>query len=102
MAAFDKPICGDEMAKLKKEGKVRWIATSNFSVSQLERVMKIAPVTANQPPYSMINRAVEDEVLPFCLKHGIGTLNYAPMHSGLLTGAMSKERVAAFPVTRTS
>jgi aryl-alcohol dehydrogenase-like predicted oxidoreductase len=85
------------MAELKKEGKVRWIATSNFSVSQLERVMKIAPVTANQPPYSMINRVVEDEVLPFCLKHGIGTINYAPMHSGLLTGAMTKERVANFP-----
>jgi len=85
------------MAELQKEGKVRWIAASNFSVSQLERVSKIAPVTANQPPYSMINRVVEDEVLPYCLKNGIGTLNYAPMHSGLLTGAMTKERVAAFP-----
>ena len=59
--------------------------------------MKIAPVTSNQPPYSMINRVVEDEVLPFCLKEGIGTINYAPMHSGLLTGAMTKERVANFP-----
>jgi aryl-alcohol dehydrogenase-like predicted oxidoreductase len=85
------------MAELQKEGKVRWIAASNFSVSQLERVTKIAPVTANQPPYSMINRVVEDEILPFCLKQGIGTINYAPMHSGLLTGAMTKERVANFP-----
>ena len=85
------------MAELQREGKVRWIATSNFSVSQLERVMKIAPVTANQPPYSMINRVVEEEVLPFCLKNGIGTINYAPMHSGLLTGAMTKDRVANFP-----
>lgn len=85
------------MAELQREGKVRWIAASNFSVSQLERVGKIAPVTANQPPYSMINRVVEDEILPFCLKEGIGTINYAPMHSGLLTGAMTKERVANFP-----
>ena len=86
-----------EMAALQKEGKVRWIASSNFSVSQMERVMKIAPITSNQPPYSMINRVVADEVLPFCRKHGIGTINYAPMHSGLLTGAMTKERVANFP-----
>lgn len=85
------------MADLKKEGKVRWIGVSNFSVSQMERAMKIAPITSNQPPYSMLNRAVEAEVLPFCLKNKIGTINYAPMHSGLLTGAMSKERVANFP-----
>ncbi len=85
------------MADLKKEGKVRWIGVSNFSVSQLERALNIAPVTSNQPPYSMINRAVEAEVLPFCEKNGIGTIGYAPMHSGLLTGAMTKERVANFP-----
>ncbi len=85
------------MADLQREGKVRWIGVSNFSVAQMERAAKIAPITSNQPPYSMLNRAVEAEVLPFCRKHNIGVLNYAPMHSGLLTGAMSKERVAAFP-----
>jgi aryl-alcohol dehydrogenase-like predicted oxidoreductase len=85
------------MADLKREGKVRWIGVSNFSVAQMERAMKIAPITSLQPPYSMINRSVEPEILPFCLKHGIGVINYSPMHSGLLTGAMSKERVAAFP-----
>lgn len=85
------------MADLKKEGKVRWIGVSNFSVAQMERAMKIAPITSNQPPYSMLNRAVEAEVLPFCEKNGIGTISYAPMHSGLLTGAMTKERVANFP-----
>jgi aryl-alcohol dehydrogenase-like predicted oxidoreductase len=85
------------MADLQREGKVRWIGVSNFSVSQMERASKIAPITSNQPPYSMLNRAVEAEILPFCQKHNIGVLNYAPMHSGLLTGAMSKERVAAFP-----
>ncbi|HEX4651872.1 MAG TPA: aldo/keto reductase [Granulicella sp.] len=85
------------MADLKKEGKVRWIGVSNFSPSQMERAMKIAPITSNQPPYSMINRSIEPEILPFCGKHNIGVINYAPMHSGLLTGAMTKERVAAFP-----
>ena len=63
----------------------------------MERALKIAPITSNQPPYSMLNRTVEAEILPFTHKHNIGTINYAPMHSGLLTGAMSKERVAAFP-----
>ena len=85
------------LAELQREGKVRWIGVSNFNVAQLERAMKIAPVTALQPPYSAINRAVEGEILPFCLKAGIGVINYAPMHSGLLTGAMTKERVAAMP-----
>jgi aryl-alcohol dehydrogenase-like predicted oxidoreductase len=85
------------MADLQREGKVRWIGVSNFSVAQMERALKIAPITSLQPPYSMINRNVEAEILPFCEKHGIGVINYAPMHSGLLTGAMSRERVAAFP-----
>jgi aryl-alcohol dehydrogenase-like predicted oxidoreductase len=85
------------MAELQKEGKVRWIGASNFTVAQLERAMKIAPVTSQQPPYSMINRNYEAENLPFCAAHGIGVINYAPMHSGLLTGKMSKERAANFP-----
>ena len=85
------------LADLKKEGKVRWIGASNFNVNQLKRAMKIAPVTSLQPPYSMINRAVEAELLPFCQKNNIGVINYAPMHSGLLTGAMSKQRIEAMP-----
>jgi aryl-alcohol dehydrogenase-like predicted oxidoreductase len=85
------------MADLQREGKVRWIGVSNFSVDQMERAMKIAPITSNQPPYSMLNRAVETAILPFCQKSNIGVINYAPMHSGLLTGAMSKQRVANFP-----
>ena len=85
------------MAGLQKEGKVRHIGISNFSVSQMERCLDIAPITSLQPPYSMLNRAAEAEILPFCQEHSIGVINYAPMHSGLLTGAMTKERVAAFP-----
>jgi aryl-alcohol dehydrogenase-like predicted oxidoreductase len=84
------------MAALKEEGKVRFIGVSNFSVAQMQRCLKIAPITSLQPPYSMLNRAAEAEILPFCLDHAIGVINYAPMHSGLLTGAMTKERVANF------
>ncbi len=85
------------MAELQREGKVRYIGASNFSVAQMERAQAIAPITSLQPPYSMINRTAEPEILPYCLKHGIGVINYSPMHSGLLTGAMTRERVAAFP-----
>jgi aryl-alcohol dehydrogenase-like predicted oxidoreductase len=82
------------MADLKREGKVRHIGVSNFSIEQMERCLEIAPITSLQPPFSMLNRAVEAEVLPYCVSHKIGVINYAPMHSGLLTGAMSKERFA--------
>jgi aryl-alcohol dehydrogenase-like predicted oxidoreductase len=85
------------MAALQKEGKVRHIGASNFSVDQMKRALKIAPITSLQPPYSMINRSVEAEILPFCKENNIGVINYAPMHSGLLTGAMTKERVQNLP-----
>ena len=85
------------MSDLQKEGKVRWIGVSNFSPGQIERAAKIAPVTSNQPPYSIVRRKVEEEILPYCLKHGIGVISYAPMASGLLTGAMTRERAAALP-----
>ena len=85
------------MADLKREGKVRWIGVSNFNVAQMERALKIAPITSLQPPYSMINRTVEAEILPFCAQHGIGVINYSPMQSGLLTGKMTRERVAQMP-----
>jgi aryl-alcohol dehydrogenase-like predicted oxidoreductase len=84
-----------EMSKLKAEGKVRWIGVSNFDVSQMERAATIAPVTSNQPPYSIIRRKIEEEILPHCLKNGIGVISYAPMASGLLTGAMTRERAAS-------
>jgi aryl-alcohol dehydrogenase-like predicted oxidoreductase len=85
------------MADLQKEGKVRYIGLSNFSTGQMEALHDVARITSLQPPYSMINRAVEAEVLPYCLDHNIGVINYAPMHSGLLTGSMTKERVASLP-----
>jgi len=85
------------MAELQREGKVRHIGVSNFSIPQMERALKIAPITSLQPPYSMINRSVEAEILPFCQKHTIGVINYSPMQSGLLTGAMTKDRIAKMP-----
>jgi aryl-alcohol dehydrogenase-like predicted oxidoreductase len=86
----------EEMAALQKEGKVRWIGVSNFNVEQLKRVEAIAPVTSLQPPYSLIRRQIESEILPHCEKSGVGVISYAPMASGLLTGAMTRERAAAF------
>jgi aryl-alcohol dehydrogenase-like predicted oxidoreductase len=85
------------LSDLKREGKVRWIGVSNFSVPQLRRVQAIAPVTSLQPPYSLIHREVEDEILPYCLREGIGVIVYSPMASGLLTGAMTAERAAKLP-----
>src|SRR5437867_5430917 len=83
------------MSELQTEGKVRWIGVSNFDPAQIERAAKIARVTSDQPPYSLIRRQIEHDVLPYCLKHGIGVISYAPMASGLLTGAMTRERAAA-------
>jgi len=85
------------MAELQKEGKARWIGVSNFDAAQIRRAQAIAPVTSNQPPYSIIRRAIEVENLPYCLRQGIGTISYAPMASGLLTGGMTRERAAALP-----
>ncbi len=87
----------ETLVRLKEEGKVRSIGVSNFSVPQMERIAKIAPITSLQPPYSILNRGVEKEILPYCQQHNIGIINYSPMVSGLLTGAMTKERVANLP-----
>ncbi len=82
------------LAELMEEGRIRNIGVSNFDVSQLERVQAIAPVTSLQPPYSMLMREIEDEILPYCGQHGIGVIVYSPMHNGLLSGRMTRERVA--------
>jgi aryl-alcohol dehydrogenase-like predicted oxidoreductase len=87
----------ETMARLRELGKVRWIGVSNFSVEQMERAQRIAPITGLQPPYSMLRRAIEEKILPFTKANGIGVINYSPMVSGLLTGKMTAERVAALP-----
>jgi aryl-alcohol dehydrogenase-like predicted oxidoreductase len=98
------PIPDDEveegwstLAELKEEGLVRHIGASNFSVGQLERAESISPVEALQPPYSLLDREVEAEILPYCEEQGIGVIVYSPMSSGLLTGRMTRERIASLP-----
>lgn len=85
------------VAELAKEGKVRYAGVSNFSVDQLKRIRPIHPVTSLQPPYSMLNRGIEEEVLPFCAERNIGVITYSPMAKGLLTGKVTKEWIAGLP-----
>ena len=85
----------EAMASLAAKGDVRYIGVSNFSVSQLERVSRIFPVASLQPPYSILNRGIEDEILGYCEQNNIGIVCYSPMQKGLLTGKINAERVAA-------
>jgi aryl-alcohol dehydrogenase-like predicted oxidoreductase len=84
------------LARLQEEGKVRYIGVSNFNVSQMKRAQAIAPITSLQPPYSIVTRQIEKEILPFVNDNRIGVIVYSPMSAGLLTGAMTRERVANF------
>jgi aryl-alcohol dehydrogenase-like predicted oxidoreductase len=85
------------LAKLQKEGKLRYIGVSNFNVQQMRRAQKFAPIASLQPPYSLVHPEVEKDILPYCQEQNIGVIVYSPMTSGLLTGAMSAERVANMP-----
>jgi aryl-alcohol dehydrogenase-like predicted oxidoreductase len=85
------------MAELQRAGKVRYIGVSNFNADQMRRAQAIAPITSLQPPYSIIAPEIEKEILPYAQANGIGVIIYSPMKSGLLTGAMTRERIAAMP-----
>jgi aryl-alcohol dehydrogenase-like predicted oxidoreductase len=85
------------LAELQREGKVRWIGVSNFNVAEMERARAIAPIASLQPPYSLLRRDIESDVLPYRRQHTIGVIVYSPMQSGLLSGAMTKGRAAALP-----
>ena len=85
----------EEMTRLHEEGKTRYIGVSNFSVEQIKRAQKIHPVASLQPPYSMLHRELEDELLGYCAKNDIGVVAYSPMQRGLLTGKFSAERLAS-------
>ncbi len=84
----------ETLAQLKQEGKVRYIGLSNFNPAQMDRLAAIAPITSLQPPYSLVKREVETEILPYCEQHNIGVIAYSPMGSGLLSGKMTQERMA--------
>jgi aryl-alcohol dehydrogenase-like predicted oxidoreductase len=85
------------LAELKQQGLVRHIGVSNFGVPQLQRIEQIAPVETLQPQYSLIERDIEQDVLPHCEREGIGVIAYSPMGSGMLSGAMTRERIAQLP-----
>ena len=85
------------LAELKDEGKVRHIGVSNFDAGQMGRANAVAPVETLQPPYNMLRRDIEDEVLPYASENDIGVIVYSPMASGLLTGKMTRERVENMP-----
>jgi aryl-alcohol dehydrogenase-like predicted oxidoreductase len=85
------------LAALRRAGKVRHVGVSNFDVEQLRRAQAIVPITSLQPRYSLLHREVEGQILPFCAQEDIGVIAYSPMGSGLLTGAMSRERIATLP-----
>ena len=85
----------EAMAKCAKEGKVRYIGVSNFTVGQIETVQKIHPVASLQPPYSMLKRQIEKNMLSFCKETDIGVIAYSPMQMGLLTGKFDAEKIAA-------
>jgi aryl-alcohol dehydrogenase-like predicted oxidoreductase len=87
----------EALVELRDEGKVRHIGVSNFNVEQMERVGRVAPVETLQPPYNLIDRGVEKEILPYCRQNGIGVIVYSPMKSGLLTGKMTPKRVRSLP-----
>jgi aryl-alcohol dehydrogenase-like predicted oxidoreductase len=85
-----------EMVRLKEQGKVRHIGVSNFDSEQMKRAQKIAPIVSLQPPYSILRRDIERETLPYVQENKIGVIVYSPMQAGLLSGAMTRERIAAF------
>lgn len=85
------------LAELQREGKVRWIGVSNYSVAQMRQAEAIAPISSMQPPYSLIRPEVENEILPYCQEHNIGVIVYSPMYSGLLSGKMTAERIKNMP-----
>lgn len=83
------------VADLVKAGKVRFAGVCNFNLSQLKRAQAIHPIASLQPPYSMLKREIEDEIVPWCRANGVGILAYSPMQAGLLTGAFTSARVAS-------
>jgi aryl-alcohol dehydrogenase-like predicted oxidoreductase len=86
-----------ELAKLKSEGKIRHIGVSNFNAQQIQRALDVAPIASLQPPYSLLATDVQSSALPFAMEHRMGVIVYSPMASGMLTGAMTRERIAAMP-----
>jgi aryl-alcohol dehydrogenase-like predicted oxidoreductase len=80
------------LEKLRREGKVRAIGVSNYSLDWIKRAATVAPLASNQPAYSVIQRQIEAEVIPICREKNIGVICYSPLERGLLTGAVGPDR----------
>jgi aryl-alcohol dehydrogenase-like predicted oxidoreductase len=87
----------ETLVRLREEGKVRWIGVSNFNVAQMKRIQPGGTITSLQPPYNLLAADAEKETFPYLLENNIGSIVYSPMHSGLLAGRMTRERIAAMP-----
>jgi aryl-alcohol dehydrogenase-like predicted oxidoreductase len=85
------------MAELVTEGKVRWAGVCNFDVGLLERCQRIRHVDSLQPPYSLLERAAADELIPWCAANGTGVIGYSPLGSGLLSGGFDAQRARELP-----
>jgi len=85
------------LAQMQGQGKIRHIGVSNFNARQMKRALAVAPIISVQPPYSLLARDVEGSILPFANGNHIGVIVYSPMYSGLLSGAMTSERIARLP-----
>jgi aryl-alcohol dehydrogenase-like predicted oxidoreductase len=82
------------LAEMQRQGKIRYIGVSNFDAGQMKRALSITPITSVQPPYSLLAKGVETSILPFAKANNVGVIVYSPMYSGLLSGAMTTERIA--------
>ena len=87
----------ETMTELVKEGKVRYIGVSNYTVEQLKQISSIQKPVSLQPPYSMIATGFEDDLRAYCEVNNIGVVCYSPMYKGLLTGKVTRERITGFP-----
>jgi aryl-alcohol dehydrogenase-like predicted oxidoreductase len=80
------------MVKLKEQGKIRAIGVSNYDAKWLADASRIYKPASNQPPYSLIQRKIEKQILPYCREHSIGVIAYSPLERGLLAGAVPPDR----------
>jgi aryl-alcohol dehydrogenase-like predicted oxidoreductase len=85
------------LEQARRAGKIRQIGVSNFDAAQMARAQSVAPIAALQPPYSLLMRGIEASILPYTAAHGIGNIVYSPLQSGLLSGRMTRERIASLP-----
>ncbi len=85
----------EALNRIREEGKARAIGVSNFTPEMIAECLRHGPVVSDQPPYDMLNRGIEEELLPYCADNGVGVVVYSPLHQGLLTGAVTMERTFA-------